>query len=83
MATARYYQPDRNPEGAAFSGVPLSDIDDAAWARLPAWKKGSVDAWWGHNGHVYRQTLREVPDPLPVPPDESPVDDDDPLPEGM
>lgn len=44
MATARYYRPDKNAEGASFPGVPLRDLEEEEFEALPAWVKASVDA---------------------------------------
>lgn len=51
MATARYYEEDKNPSGASFPGVPLSDIDEEEWAAYPQWLQDSVD-----NSPYYRKT---------------------------
>lgn len=78
MGTARYYQADRNVGDAALSGVPLDDIDDETWARLPAWMQASVDAWTVDGRKVYLMSHRSAPDEeaTPPPPDE-PVGDEE------
>jgi hypothetical protein len=97
MGIARYYQADRNPSGAALPGVPLADIDDETWARIPGWQQRSVDAWQDENGlKVYLKTYRQpptppepepepepdpTPDPEPTPPDDG-GDEQDTPPEG-
>lgn len=48
---ARYYDPDANPYGRIFPGVPLADIDQGTWDSLPAWLRDSVDA-----SAMYRKT---------------------------
>lgn len=62
MGIARYYQADRNPEGASLPGIPLGDIDDETWARLPQWAKDDVDAWTVNGAKVYRMTHRILPE---------------------
>lgn len=44
MPIARYYDADKNPEGAVLDGVPLADIDQETFDSLPAWLQASVDA---------------------------------------
>lgn len=44
MSVARFYRADKNESGASFPGVPLADISEEEWARLPAWLQNSVDA---------------------------------------
>jgi hypothetical protein len=52
MAVARYYDADKNPDGAqGIPGVPLADITEARFARLPKWAQASVDA-----SGLYRKT---------------------------
>lgn len=83
---ARWYQSDRNPEGASIPGVPLGDIEDDVWARMPAWKQADIDAWQGPGGKVYRATHRILPpvverEPEPEP-EEAVLPDEPPLEEG-
>lgn len=77
MAIQRYYQRDRNPEELAFPGVPLSDLDDVAWARIPNWLKPSVTAAWMHGGRMYRDTERTPPDPETYLPGDPPAEADE------
>lgn len=53
---ARYYNAANNPNGEAFSGVPLGNIDEETWNGLPEHLQNSVDAH-----PMYRKT------PLPRP----------------
>lgn len=77
MTTLRFYQSDRNPEEAAISGVPMSDLDEAQWARIPNWLKPSVDWDWQHGGRVYRDTARTPPDPASYLPGDPPAEADE------
>jgi hypothetical protein len=43
MAIARYYNPEKNPDGAFFAGVPLADLDEALFESFPEWLQRSVD----------------------------------------
>lgn len=62
MAIARYYVSDKNELNAqgepirSFPGVPLADIDEAAWETFPTWLKQDVDA-----SDLYRKTRPEAP----------------------
>ncbi len=51
MAIARYYVEDKNPDGAAFPGVPLRDIEETEFEQYPKWLQESVDA-----SDIYRKT---------------------------
>lgn len=44
MAIARYYNAEKNPEGAFVSGVPLRDITEEEWQALPERLQRSADA---------------------------------------
>jgi hypothetical protein len=45
MAVARYYDESKNPDGAqGIPGVPLADITEERFARLPKWAQASADA---------------------------------------
>lgn len=44
MAIARYYDAEKNPEGASIDGAPLADISEEQFAEFPAWLQASVDA---------------------------------------
>jgi hypothetical protein len=44
MATARYYDESKNPDGGALpGGVPLADLSDEEYNALPKWLQASVD----------------------------------------
>jgi len=65
---ARYYDAEKNPEGAVLDGVPLADIDQETFDSLPAWLQASVDAQ-----PFYRKTKprseakpESAPDPKPA-----------------
>lgn len=44
MGIARYYDPDKNPNGAMLPGVPLRDLTDEEFAAQPERIKRSIDA---------------------------------------
>lgn len=62
MAVARYYDPEKNKEGAAFPGVPLDDVTEEQWASTPEWLQRSVDA-----SPMYRKTKVSGPKPVEAP----------------
>jgi hypothetical protein len=52
MATARWYDASKNPDGGALpGGVPLADLSDEEYNALPKWLQASVDA-----SPLYRKT---------------------------
>ncbi|HEU4328064.1 MAG TPA: hypothetical protein VFS21_33315 [Roseiflexaceae bacterium] len=55
------YHPDRNPEGAAFPGVPLADLTRAQVAQLPPWQIRSVV-----RSPFYTRVRRRAPAPPPA-----------------
>lgn len=44
MAVARYYDEEKNPQGAHFGGVPLTDLTEEEFDALPKHVKADVDA---------------------------------------
>jgi hypothetical protein len=49
--TARYYDPDKNPDGGALPGVPLRDLTTDEFEHYPQWLQRSIDA-----APMYRKT---------------------------
>lgn len=48
---ARYYDAEKNPQGAMLMGVPLRDLTEQEYADLPKWLQASVD-----DSPFYRKT---------------------------
>lgn len=40
----RYYDAEKNPDGASIDGAPLADISEEQFAEFPEWLQASVDA---------------------------------------
>ena len=62
MTTVRYYDADKNPDGAALPGVPLRDLTDAEFDALPTYLQRSVDT-----APFYRKTKPEAASRRAVP----------------
>lgn len=59
----RYYVADNNPGNGRIGVVPLSDLTQAQWDRLPEWDRAAVDA-----SPMYRKTKpRGEPQEQPAP----------------
>jgi hypothetical protein len=44
MSIARYYDKEKNAEGASLPGVPLRDLTDEEFEAYPKWLQASIDA---------------------------------------
>lgn len=57
MATARYYDESKNPDGGTLPGVPLADLSDEQFDSYPTWLQESIDV-----SDIYRKT-NPAPEP--------------------
>ena len=73
MATARYYNEDKDDGSQHIYGVPKRDLTDAEYDALPKWLQAQVDA-----SPLYRKTAP----PKAVGRAEKPVDEASPPAEG-